>query len=349
MRSVLLEFISTDTKTIIFVVRQDWAKRGIEDSEPLVYEAHISEEDIIKCVGDIRGLYDEWRHEGYNHSYLEQINLAKRSNFYSIGEAIFSNALMEAIEGYELIYFVPFSALHHLPIHAMRYDGDDIIDRFACSYLPSASVLQFSNRETKRADSYSIKSVGVDFKGEWKEFAKEAQDVANAPFWHQSTHFIQSYATKANFFAHNEPYNVLHCSTHGYFDREDAMESGIMLYDAKLSVHDLITNLNTPFELVFFSACVSGENKNEAGDELIGLSRGLFYGGSKAMILSLFNTLKNVTLDSEVHIKHFYQEWIEEAQPKAIAFQHYIQKLKAKERYNHPFYWFAYILIGNPY
>jgi CHAT domain-containing protein len=344
-----LEFLSTDTQTIIFVIRQDWEEREIQDNEPLVFEATVTQADIIQCVADIRGLYRKWQEQNYSHDSLNQIDLAKQTSFYAIGNALFSKALMEAIEGYDLIYFVPFSALHHLPLHAMRFEGIELIERFACSYLPSASVLQFTNQDNHRASAYSIKAVGVDFKGEWKEFAKEARDVAQAPFWQDSQYFIQSNATKANFFANNDPYNILHCSTHGYFDQDDPMRSGIHLHEGIVSVHDLITHLKNPFELVFFSACVSGENKNEAGDELIGLSRGLFYSGSKAMILSLFNTMKNVTVDSEVHIKHFYQEWIAETQPKAKAFQHYIQKLKANKRYNHPFYWFAYILIGNPY
>ncbi len=373
MKSVLLEFLSTDEKTIIFVIRQDWEEKGIEDREPLVFEFDFTESDVIDCVREIRELYSEWEANSYEAHYLTQIKLEERSTFYNIGNKIFSDNLIDAIKDYDLIYFVPFSALHHLPLHAMRYKDRDIIDDFAISYLPSASVLQFINQNKQRPKAFNFKGIGVDFKGEWKEFAKEARDVAKEPFWQNSDYFIQSQATRENFFMDNSSHNVLHCSTHGYFDKDDSMESGIVLYmpeqvrpksteelktkfqndlefkESLITVNDLIKNLNTPFELIFFSACVSGENKNEAGDELIGLSRGLFYSGSKAMILSLFNTMKNVTVDNDVHIKNFYRYWIAEKQPKAKAFQNYIQKIKAKEEYSHPFYWFAYILIGNPY
>lgn len=373
MKSVLLEFLSTDEKTIIFLIRQDWKEKNIKDSEPLVFEADFTEQDVIQCVKEIRGLYDEWKDYQYSHSYLDNIKLEERTTFYNIGNKIFVNELMSAIDGYDLIYFVPFSALHHLPIHAMRYKDNDIINIFACSYLPSASVLQFVNKSKERPKKFNFKGIGVDFKGELKDFVKEVQSIAKESFWNKTNFFLKSKATKSNFFEDNRAYNIFHCSTHGHFDKKNPLNSAIMLYipdeimpkttmeldkrlenDVKLqncvvTVNDVIKNLNTPFELVFFSACVTGETKNEAGDELIGLSRGLFYSGTNSMILSLFNTLKNVTVDNEVHIKNFYGYWIAEKQPKAKAFQQYIQQVKSKDRFRHPFYWFAYILIGNPY
>jgi len=310
--------------------------------------------------------------EDYNDEHLKNVDLVKETSFYELGNKIFSDALMQNIKGYDLIYFVPFSALHHLPLHAMRYKEKDIVDSFAFSYLPSASVLQFTNKTTERLKNYSIKTLGVDFKGGWGAFTTEVLQIKKEAYWHKKAYFKKEEATRENFFANNHKYNVLHCSAHGYFAK-DPLESGIVLHvpehlelkkgeelsvklaksnelqKSVITVNDLIKELNSEFELVFFSACVSGENKNEAGDELIGLSRGLFYAGTKAMILSLYNTFKNVTVDNEVAVKNFYKYWIEDEKPKAIAFQQYIKEVKSKERFKHPFYWFAYILIGNPY
>jgi CHAT domain-containing protein len=239
--------------------------------------------------------------------------------------------------------------------------------------LPSASVLQFVNKSKERPKEFNFKGIGVDFKGELKAFPKECKTIAREPFWNTTESFLLSHATKENFFENNKAYNVFHCSTHGYFDKKNPLNSAIMLYipdrlmpktteelDERLNndvelqncvvtVNDVIKHLNTSFELVFFSACVTGETKNEAGDELIGLSRGVFYSGTKAMILSLFSTLKNATVDKEVHIKNFYRYWIAEKQPKAKAFQQYIRQIKSRDRFRQPFYWFSYILIGNPY
>jgi len=60
MKSVLLEFLSTDTKTLIFVIRQDWKEKDICDDEPLVFEADFKESDVLECVKEIRELYKEW-------------------------------------------------------------------------------------------------------------------------------------------------------------------------------------------------------------------------------------------------------------------------------------------------
>jgi len=378
MKSVLLEFLSTDEKTIIFVIRQDWDERSIKDSEPLVFEADFSENDVVECVGEIRKLYSEWEANSYDAHYLADIKLEVRSTFYSLGDKIFSDALMNAIEGYDLIYFVPFSALHHLPLHAMRYRDRDIIDSFACSYLPSASVLQFINQSRERPKEFYFKGVGVDFKDKEGVFVDEVYGVVDENYFHKKEIFIEAEANKVNFFKDNDPYNILHCSTHGYVSKENALKSSIVLFmpkqqrqmlekiklkdmyllefetneqiqDSCITVEDLIKNLNTPFDLIVLSACVTGENKNESGDELIGLSRGLFYSGTKAMILSLFNVDKGVSTNRETHIQHFYKHWITDKEPKAIAFQHYIKTIKNTNKYKHPFYWFAFILVGNPY
>lgn len=376
MKSVLLEFLSTEKKTLIFVIRQDWEEKGVADSEPLVFEADFSESDVIECVGEIRGLYDEWKSEQYRANYLEKIILEDKTSFYDIGHKIFSDDLMSVIGGYDLIYFVPFSALHHLPLHAMRYKSRDIIDIFACSYLPSASVLQFVNKSKERPKEFNLKGLGVDaLNKKSRVFKQEVSriEINDEKFF--KTIFSLEEATKENFFLGNEKFNILHCSTHGYFSKEDSpLESSIIFFTPEeyrpksledledkmtrqdsplkryaVSVNELISNLNSPFELVFLSACVSGKNKNEAGDELIGLSRGLFYSGTKSMILALFTVDKQMTgkIDSNTHVKEFYKFWIEEEQYKVKAFQNYIKILK--KDYKHPFYWFPYIFIGNPY
>jgi len=377
VKSVLLEFMTTDNKTIIFVIRQDWEEKGIKDKEPLVFEADFNEQDVVDCVKEIRALYDEWRDKKYKPEYLDKIRLEDRTSFYDIGHKIFNDELMRAIDGYELIYFVPFSALHHLPLHAMRdSSGVDIIDRFACSYLPSASVLQFVNKSKERPKEFNFKGIGVDALNQnSKVFVQEISKIeTNDTFFTKKFLITSEEATKDSFFLDNEKFNILHCSAHGYFSNTNPLESSIMLFipeehrpnsleelekqmnhqntllkDYSVSVNELISRLNSSFELVFLSACVSGENKNEAGDELIGLSRGLFYSGTKSMILALFTVDKQITGNrkSNTYIKKFYQFWIEKRQYKAKAFQNYIKIIK--EDYKHPFYWFPYILIGNPY
>lgn len=377
MKSVLLEFLSTDEKTLIFVVRQNWESKGIQDLEPLVFESDFNESDAVDCVGEIQGLYDEWRHEEYSPSYLDRIKLERRTSFYDIGDKIFSDELISSIDGYDLIYFVPFSALHRLPLHAMRYKGRDIIDMFACSYLPSASVLQFVNKDKSRPRDFKLKGVGVDFKNKEGAFVEEIDDLTDEEYLHTFP-LVEEEATKENFFKDNEQYNILHCSTHGYASAESPLKSSIILHmhkdlrkslssfageseylyelennidvkNCSITVEDLVKNLKTPFELIFMNACVTGANKNEAGDELIGLSRGLFYSGTKAMILTLFNTSKGSSLKDSAHVKNFYEDWVKNKDPKAIAFQKYIKRMKHKESYEHPFYWFSYVFIGNPY
>lgn len=83
-----------------------------------------------------------------------------------------------------------------------------------------------------------------------------------------------------------------HFATHGRFDPDQPLHSGLMLAkDAKnngvLSLGELYS-LRLHADLVTLSACDTGLGKIRNGDDVVGLSRGFLYAGSNTIVASLW-------------------------------------------------------------
>jgi CHAT domain-containing protein len=131
----------------------------------------------------------------------------------------------------------------------------------------------------------------------------------------------------------------VHIAAHGFFRPDNPMFSGIRLGDSYLTLYDLY-NLRLPAELVALSACVTGLNVIAAGDELLGLARGLFRAGAASLLLTLWEVPDESTAQ---FMKAFYGRF-PAAGNRAAALREAI--LEIRERYPHPLHWAPFVLMG---
>ena len=117
------------------------------------------------------------------------------------------------------------------------------------------------------------------------------------------------------------------------------MFSGIRLGGSYLNLYDLYS-LKLPVELVTLSGCATGVNVVAAGDELLGLVRGLLYAGAQSLLLTLWDVQDKSTSEFK---KSFYRHYGENSD-KSLALQSSMHELR--ERYPHPYYWAPFILVG---
>ena len=117
------------------------------------------------------------------------------------------------------------------------------------------------------------------------------------------------------------------------------MFSSIRMGNSYLSLYDLY-QLHLPVELVTLSGCATGLNVVAAGDELIGLARGLFQAGAQSLLLSLWDVHDQSTAD---FMTMFYER-LETGEDKATAVRQAI--LQLRERYPHPYQWAPFVLMG---
>jgi CHAT domain-containing protein len=133
---------------------------------------------------------------------------------------------------------------------------------------------------------------------------------------------------------------IVHIATHGQFRQDNPLFSSIRLGSSYLSVYDLY-ELRLPAELVTLSGCATGLNEVAAGDELIGLARGLFQAGAQSLLLSLWDAHDASTAN---FMCRFYGH-LQQGTDRAGAVRHAM--LEVREECPHPYHWASFVLMGN--
>jgi CHAT domain-containing protein len=225
--------------------------------------------------------------------------------------------------------------LHRLPFQAL-FDGQQyLIDEFTISYAPSASVYAFCQaRSTPR----NRKSLVLGIPDQAAPLVQEevtfiATCLPNAEL------LLGADATAERLREIGKQSQFIHIATHGYFRKDSPMFSGIRLGGSYLSLYDLY-QLNLPAELIALSGCSTGLNVVAAGDELLGLARGLIHAGAETSLLTLWDVQDRSAAQL---MTSFYSQLVS-GRTKADALQHAMQRLRSE--YPNPYYWAPFVLVG---
>ena len=233
------------------------------------------------------------------------------------------------------LLFVPHGALHYVPFHAL-FDGDRyLIDDYTVSYAPSASIYTVCTKKTVNKSGAAL-LMGVpdqnapSILGELRALCKILPQPKMFVGRFASEYVLKNVAQSAR---------LIHIATHGYFRQDSPMFSSIRMGGSYLSLYDLY-QLHLPVELVTLSGCATGLNVVAAGDELIGLARGLFQAGAQSLLLSLWDVHDQSTAD---FMAAFYER-LQGGEDKAMAVRRAM--LQLRERYPHPYQWAPFVLMG---
>jgi len=269
----------------------------------------------------------------YVRRFEEPLLRATHSHLESLyGELI--APLRPFFQGKHLIV-VPHGPLHFLPFHALRNGEEYLSDAFTVSYAPSSTVFCWCQEKPASASTSSLVFGIADERA--PQILQEAQSVA-ALLPHSSLH-VGDHATSSVLRKKGPQSGLLHLATHGVYRQDNPMFSGIRLGDGYLNLYDLY-QMRLDAKLVTLSGCATGMNFVAAGDELLGLQRGLFCAGATTLLLSLWDVHDQST--SQL-MQLFYREFLGTGN-MAGALQHAMQELRQQNP--HPYFWAPFVLVG---
>ncbi len=159
----------------------------------------------------------------------------------------------------------------------------------------------------------------------------------------QSRILLRKDASESNFKKAGSAFRRIHFATHGKFQADEPLKSGLYLAkdadnDGVLTVGELYS-MNLDADLITLSACETGLGKIANGDDVVGLTRGFLYAGSRSIVASLWSVDDKATATL---MQAFYRNLASMNKRDALR----QAQIKTRDTFPHPFFWAAFQLTG---
>lgn len=298
-RIILAEYFTTDDVTLLFGVRTDWDEpKVVEIKQPLSeIRKYVAENFSTEPSNDDQAGFSR-------RNSVRDLDLAEWQDRFSP----FVTPILEWIDRGDYLYLVPHDALHYLPLHALKIEGEYLIERNPVLYTPSASVLKYCQAKRKGQRKKALVLGDSDTLYPLPIAREESRQVA-ALFGVEP--YLGKEARKSlvqdKLKNEREEIDILHFACHGYFHPSQPLKSGILMAPENgeqeqnqtemslhgLPIHRFLTaeeffGIEMHADLVTLSACDSGISQLRPGDELFGLMRSLIYAGTPSVVMSLW-------------------------------------------------------------
>jgi CHAT domain-containing protein/tetratricopeptide (TPR) repeat protein len=243
---------------------------------------------------------------------------------------------LESAVSHKKLIIVPHGALHYLPFHALFDDERYLIERCEISYAPSAAILQQCLQRGKHRLNSALLIGAPD--EQTPRIVDEIRTLKSV--FPEAIALVEENATSEALRDKSAGVDVVHCACHGQFRSDNPLFSALRLADGWFTVRDAYS-LKLDDALVTLSACETGANVVAPGDELIGLARGFFSAGARAILLSLWMVDDEST---EQMMVDFYEET---RRGNSLAASLRASQLKMLKERPHPFFWSPFVLVGH--
>ena len=149
-------------------------------------------------------------------------------------------------------------------------------------------------------------------------------------------------ATKSAVLTRLTEATLIHLATHAFFDADNPLESGIVLADGVLTAREVLQH-RLQADLLVLSACESGQVGSLGGEELAGLSQAFLQAGVRSLLVSLWRVNDPATA---ALMQAFYTAR-QAGADKALALRQAMTQIQQDPRWTHPYYWGAFVLMGD--
>lgn len=235
--------------------------------------------------------------------------------------------------------------LNYLPFEALSKDGHYLIEDFAISYTPSATVLKYC-MDKERHKRESILALGnPNLQNPAFRLVNAEEEVASLRgLFRRADVYTGTQANERVVRETASQYDVLHFACHGELNSEQPMLTSLRLSPSEADDGYLhageVFDLDLNASLVVLSACNSGLGKLHSGNELMGLTRSFLYAGAPAIIASMWTVDDRSTAQI---MQHFYRNLSQMTKAEALR----QAKLATMKEFPNPFHWAAFCLQGD--
>jgi CHAT domain-containing protein len=252
-----------------------------------------------------------------------------------------------ASSGVKTLAFVPDGAFRNIPLSGL-YDGKQyLVEKYSIAIAPG---LQLVDPKPLARQKLQVLAFGL---------SEERQGFSSLPNVKSELERIQTQVesqvrinesfTNSKFKQdiNSISFPVIHLATHGQFS-SSAEDTFVLTWDDRIKASDFNQLLRTqegnrkrPIELLVLSACQTAVGDNRAA---LGLAGVAVRAGARSTLASLWFVSDEAT---SLLMSQFYQELTNPQVTKAEALRHAQTVILQNPTFNHPYFWSAFVLVGN--
>jgi CHAT domain-containing protein/tetratricopeptide (TPR) repeat protein len=353
-----LEFVVTEEATYLFVVSRNGTPGGID------LRVHTIAINWKELEDEVRRFRE---------------SLAGRELTYAPAARTLFDKLLRPIEARlrnaKQICIVPDGPLWELPFQALQpVAGRFLLDRHAIFYAPSITVLRetlakkkvrpdvgpsaqllaFGNPVVPSDVVSHIQTVYRDASlGPLPQTETEVRQIASLYGPQDSRVYLGRDAREEVVKSEAHAFKILHFATHGILDDQSPLYSRLLFSQSTSANEDgvlearEIMRLDLDADLAVLSACETGRGRVGDGEGLIGISWAFFVAGCPTSVVSQWKVSSASTTELMIEFHRGLRSAKQEGRTRAQALRRAALKLRSKPAYRHPFYWAAFVLVGD--
>jgi len=245
------------------------------------------------------------------------------------------------------VLFVPHGMLHIVPLHALFHRNSSgsikyLLDDYEVVYAPSCKVLKKSLEGLQRLSAADRLAAVADPDGTLPGARMEVDAIKK--LFRSSTVLTGHKATTRAVGSGIVDADVIHFSCHGKFIAQSPLDSHLVLADGTVSLSSIFETFRLkPGCTVVLSACETSLVRPDRTDEYLGLPSGFLFAGASSVLGSLWAVDDAFT----AQLMGTTYERVFKGGCALSAGLHQAQlALKANRRYQHPYYWAAFSVVG---
>ncbi|HEY9596869.1 MAG TPA: CHAT domain-containing protein, partial [Cyanophyceae cyanobacterium] len=267
--------------------------------------------------------------------------------------------------------FITDNGLRSLPFSALNDGQQFLVEKYSLGLMPSLSLTDTRHQDIRNLQILAMGAAKFDDQRPLPAVPTELSFITSS-LW-QGKSFLNETFTLANLQEQRQqqPFGIIHLATHATFQSGAPSNSYIQLWDTKLRLNQLsqLGWSKPPVELLVLSACRTALGNEDAELGFAGLA---VQAGVKSALGSLWFVSDDGTLGL---MTEFYQqlrkspikaEALRQAQLAMIRGQVHLENGKlvtgnkslplppelaklGNKTFQHPYYWAAFTMIGNPW
>lgn len=270
----------------------------------------------------------------------------------SLSQTVY-NWLIQPVEaqlserGIKTLVFVLDGVLRNVPMAALHDGQQYLIEKYSVALTPGLQLLE--PRSLKQLQLRSLTGGLSKARQGFSALSAVEEEVRQISSYIPSQVFLNETFTRTTLEnkISTAPITVIHLATHGQFSSKPE-NTFLLTWDGRLNLNTLSELLKAreqetfePIELLVLSACQTAVGDKQAALGLAGLA---VRSGVRSTIATLWSVNDQSTADAMVE---FYRHLVQTNGKRAKALRQAQLSLLNQKKYQHPYYWAAFVLLGN--